>query len=235
MLKTLLDADSGCDGIFEGVESEAEGGVPFEHVVEELSALFDFEVVCPVEGSLVDCAPQVTFFGLSFAAADEDVQGEDVVDCKLLSVHSLVERLLVYDYLVAVDQVLLQLVRKHTLHGMHLVGIADFLDHFRNLVVGVPWLEQSEGSLSSLVGGEDDVCLFASDGCIFIGLNDEGVCDEGREAIDVCSEFYFDEVSLLDGGGVFLEGRIIGADLIDGDGGGEGESLENWFFVIDFG
>jgi hypothetical protein len=234
VLETLLDADSGCDGIFEGVESEAEGGVSFEYVVEELPALFDFEVVCPIEGSLVDCAPQVTFFGLAFSTAHEHIQSEDVMDCKLLGVHSLVEGLLVYDHLVTVDQVLLQLVGKHALQRMHLVGITDLLDNFGHLVVGVSGLQESEGSLCSFVGGEDDVCLFASDGRIFIGLDDEGVCDEGREAIDMCSEFNFEEVSLLDGGGVFLEGRIIAADLIDGDGGGEGESLENWFFVIDF-
>ena len=56
VLKALLDADSGCDGIFEGVESEAEWGVSVEYVIEELSALFDFETVRPIEGSLVDCA-----------------------------------------------------------------------------------------------------------------------------------------------------------------------------------
>ena len=49
------------------------------------------------------------------------------------------------------------------------------------------------------------------------------------------SQFYLDEVSFFDVGGVFLEGSIVAADLVDGDGGGEGEALEGRFFVIDLG
>lgn len=157
------------------------------------------------------------------------------MDCELLGIHSLLERLLVYDHLVPVDQMLLQLVRKHALQRTHFVRIADLLYHLSNLVVRVPRLEQSEGGLSSFVCREDHVCLFASDGCVFVGLDDEGVRYEGREAVDMGSQFNFDEVSLLDGGGVFLEGRIVATDFIDGDGGGEGKALEGGLFVIDFG
>lgn len=89
------------------------------------------------------------------------------------------------------------------------------LDNFSNFVVGVSRLEESQGSLCSFVGSEDNICLFASDGGILIGLDDESVCYKGRKSIDMCSQFNFDEVSLLDSGGVFLERSIVAADLID--------------------
>jgi hypothetical protein len=39
--------------------------------------------------------------------------------------------------------------------------------------------------LGSLVGSKDDISLFASNGRIFVRLNDESVSDEGRESINM--------------------------------------------------
>ena len=109
------------------------------------------------------------------------------------------------------------------------------MDNLGHLVVGVAGLDQPECGLGCLVCCEDDICLFAGDGGIFVGLNDEGVGGQGGKSIDMDSEFNFDEIPFLDGGGVLLEGRIVSADLVGGDGGGEGETLEDGFFIIDFG
>lgn len=61
------------------------------------------------------------------------------------------------------------------------------------------------------------------------------MASESGESVDMDSKFNFDKISFLDAGGVFLEGRVVSTDLIDGYGGGEGESLEDRFFIIDFG
>jgi len=45
MLETLFYSDSSIDGVFERVETEAEGGVSIQNVIEELSALLDLQVV----------------------------------------------------------------------------------------------------------------------------------------------------------------------------------------------
>jgi hypothetical protein len=45
VLKAFLNTDSSSNGIFEGVETEAERGISVKNIVEELSALFDFKDV----------------------------------------------------------------------------------------------------------------------------------------------------------------------------------------------
>lgn len=123
VLQAFLDADSGGDGVFEGVESEAEGGVVVEHFVEELSALFDFQVVGPVHGSFVDGASGVQFFGFAFPARNEDVECDHVVDGEFLGVDSLLEGFFVEDDLVAINEVLLEFVGKDAFEGGDLVGV----------------------------------------------------------------------------------------------------------------
>ena len=235
MLQALLDADPGRDGVLEGVEAEAEGRVSVEHVVEELSALLDLEGVGAVEGALVDGAAQVALLGLALAAADEDVEREDVVHCELLAVHALLEGLLVDDHLVAVDEVLLELVGEHALQRTHLVGLADLLDHLGHLVVGVARLQQPHCGLRGLVGGQDHVRLLAGDGRVLVRLHHDGVGGEGGEPVDVGAQLELDQVALLNGGRVLLQRGVVAADLVDGDGGREGEALEDRLFVIDLG
>lgn len=57
VVEALLETESGNIGILEAVQTEAEGGISAEDIVEELSTLLDFEVVGSVEGSLVDIGP----------------------------------------------------------------------------------------------------------------------------------------------------------------------------------
>ena len=49
VVKTFLETESGDVGILEAVQTETEGRISAEHVVEELSALFDFQIVGSVE------------------------------------------------------------------------------------------------------------------------------------------------------------------------------------------
>ena len=235
VLEAFLDTDSSSHGILEGVESEAERGVVVKDLVEELSALLDLKVVAPVHSSLVDSTPGVQFLGLSFTARHEHVQGKHVVDCELLGIDSLLEALPVEDDLVAVNQMLLELVRKHTLQGSDLVGIRHLLDDLSDLVVEVSGLDEPECGLSSFVGSQDNVGFLSGDGSIFIGLDDDGVSNKGSEPIDVYSQLDFDEITFLDEGGVLLKGSKVTAYFVGGDGGGEGEALEDWFFIIDLG
>lgn len=155
------------------------------------------------------------------------------MDGKLLAIHSLLEGLLVDDDLVAVDQMLLELMGKDSLEGVNLIGIADLLNDLSHFVVSMSRLEESQSSLGGLVGSEDNVSFFASNGGVFVGLDNDGMCNKRGETVDMNSEFNFDEVSLLDVGGILLERGKVAADLIGGDGGGEGKSLESRFFVID--
>lgn len=62
MVKTFLESESGRIGIFETVHAETEGRISSENFVEELSALFDFEIVSSVKRSFVNVSSE---FGLN--------------------------------------------------------------------------------------------------------------------------------------------------------------------------
>lgn len=121
MLKALFDADPSSDWILEGVETEAKRRISVKDVIEELSALLNFEVVGSVKSPLVNSASKVTFLRLSLSTAHQNVKGKDIMNCELLGVHSLVKGFLVDDHLISVNQMLLQLMGKHSLHSIHLV------------------------------------------------------------------------------------------------------------------
>lgn len=53
VFETFLESESSYVWIFEAVHAETEGRISAEHVVEELPALLDFQIVWSVEGSLV--------------------------------------------------------------------------------------------------------------------------------------------------------------------------------------
>ena len=233
VLKAFLDADSGSDGVFEGVETEAERGVSVEDIVEKLSALLDLEVVWPVECPLVDSASEIALLGLSLSAADQHVKGEHVVDGEFLSIDSLLESFFIDDDLVSIYEVLLELVGQDSFERGNLIGVTDLLDDFGNLIVEVSWLEQSQGGLGGLVGSQNHISLLSGDGSVLIRLHNNSMTDESSETVNVCTQFDLDEVSFLDVDRVLLEWWVVAADFVDRDGGGEGDALEGRLFIID--
>ena len=234
MLEALLDADSGGDGILEWVESEAEGRIVVQHLVEKLPALLDLQVVCSVQSPLVDSAPSIHLLGLALSTWHEHIKGNHVINSKFLVINPLFESFLVDDDLVSIYQVLFQLVGQNSLNWVHVIGVCHFLDNFCHFVVGVAGFDQPQCGLGCFVCCQDNICLFACNGGIFVGLNHQGVGGQSCESINVDSKFNFDEVSFLDGGRILLKGWIVSADLISRDGGGEGKTLEDGFFIIDF-
>ena len=48
------------------------------------------------------------------------------------------------------------------------------------------------------------------------------------------TELDLDKIALFDRRGVFLEGSIVGTDLVDGDASREGATLKNGLFVGKF-
>lgn len=141
VLETFLDSDTGRNRILERVDAEAERRIVVQDFVEELPALLDLEVVGTVHRSFEDSAAEISLFGFSFSRTDIDVQGEYVVNSEFLRLNSLLEGLLVDDYFVSVDQVLLQFVRKDTFQGRNLIRVSDLLDHSSHFVVGVSRLD----------------------------------------------------------------------------------------------
>lgn len=144
----------------------------------------------------------------------------------------LVEGFLVEDDVVAVDQVLLQVVREHTFDGVDLVFIDDLADNCGSLCVGEAWLESSECSLESLVTSQDNISLLSFNGSSLISLGDNGVCSKSDETIDGSTKINLDDISFLDDCEYFIlllrvsvQGGIVSNDLIDGDANRESGGL----------
>lgn len=140
MFKAFFNTNSSSNWIFEGIKTEAEWWISVENIIEELSALLDFKDVWSIHSSFEHSASELALFGFSFSWAYENVKSEDIMDGKLLVINSLLEGFLVDDYLVTVDQMLLELVGKDTLEGVNLIGIANFLNDLSHFIVSVSWL-----------------------------------------------------------------------------------------------
>lgn len=140
MVKTFLESKSGSVGIFEAVHAETEGRISAENFVEELSALFDLEVVSSVERSFVNVGSEFGLFGFSFSTADVNFQSENVIDLEFLIVDFLIEGFSVDDDLISVDEMLLEIVRKNSFQWIDFVTVTNFLDGVSDLVVEVSWL-----------------------------------------------------------------------------------------------
>ena len=198
VLKAFFDSDTGSDRVLERVETEAKRRIVIQDLVEELSALLDLEIVGSVHCSFVDSATKISFFGFTLSRTHIDVQSKHIVNGKLLGLHSLVESFLIEDHLVAIDQVLFQLVRKDTFKGAHLVRISDLLDHLSNLVVVVTWLDQAKGSLGGVVGSQNNIGFFASHWSILVRLDYQSMSNKSSEPVDMHSELDVEQVPFLD-------------------------------------
>lgn len=92
---------------------------------------------------------------------------------------------------------------------------------------------ESQSGFFGLVSSQNNIGFLSSYG-VLVWFNNPRVTDKGWESINVNTEFYLDEIAFFNGGGVFWEWRVIGTGFIDWDTGGESESFECGFFVIDF-
>jgi hypothetical protein len=98
---------------------------------------------------------------------------------------------LLIDYaLIAINQMLLGLVGEDTLHWLHLVVSAHCGNLGSDVLVQGADLDRSSGSHESFISSEDNIGLFAGG----LSSNDDCMAAVGSVAIDVGSEFNFDNI-----------------------------------------
>jgi len=115
MFKALFYSDSSSEWFLEWIQTEAKRRISVDDIIEELSALLYFKIVGSIQSSLVNCASHIVLFSLTFTTWHKHIQSENIMYSKLLRIHFLLECLSVVDYLVSINQMFLQLVRKDTL------------------------------------------------------------------------------------------------------------------------
>ena len=99
----------------------------------------------------------------------------------------MLESFFVNDDLVSVDQVFLQLMRQNSFKGVYFIRVGNFLDDFSNLVVQVSGFNQSQSSLSSFIGSQNNISLFTCNLSVLIGLYDNSMGYERGEPVDMNS------------------------------------------------
>lgn len=174
-------------------------------------------------------------FRLSLSSGNDNIQCVDLVDLEFVIIDLLIEGFLVDDAVVSVDQMLFQFVGKHTFEGIHFVGFSDLLDSLGNGVVDVSGLELSQSGLDRLVSSQNNIGLSTGNGSIDIRLHNDGVSDECDITVDVHTQVDLDEVTFLDSDAILFQRRVVSADLVDGEAGGEGDTLVHWLLVVDLG
>jgi len=136
---------------------------------------------------LVDGGAGSVVLDLAVAGRDADVNAVNLVlgEGALLKVLTLALGGVEDDLLLAVNDVLLLLLREHALNGLASVGGSNALNVVGNGGVGVTGTDQTDSSLGSLVGSHEDISLLTLDGVLLGGTNNNGGGSNGTISIDL--------------------------------------------------
>jgi hypothetical protein len=234
MLKAFFYSDSSCEWLFKWIQAKTERRISVNDIIEELSALFYFKIICSIQSSFVYCASYIILFSFTFSAWYKYIQSENIMNCKLLRVDFLLKCLSIIYYLISINQMLLQFVRKYTLQGCHIIGVSNFLNNISDFIVEFSWFYQSNSGLCSFIGSKDDISFFSCYNSIFIWIDDNSVGDKWSESINMYSKLYLYEISFFNICWVFGERCIVSTYFVDRNSSWKGNPLKGWFFVINF-
>ena len=163
VIKAFLNTDLGTNGVLEGTDGEWQGWEALVDLSEESAGLLELQVVLGIELTLVDGSTELALLGLTFTGRHIDVEADDIAGGELELLNALLRGLLVDDDIVAVNEVLLELVRKDTFDGVNAELLADLGNSLGHLGVSGLLADDSLSGKCCVVGGKDNVGLLAGD------------------------------------------------------------------------
>lgn len=239
VLLAFADTEFSSDFVADRSGGEAESGALLGDFVVEFSSVLGLKSIGLFNSSLVDGCSQFAGFWFSLASADNDVEGENVVDVEFVLIGLLVEGLLVDDDVVAVNKELLKVVREDSFNWVAFKAFDGFSDKSGNVVVFISWLQTIESNLEGLVGSENGISLASFNGFI---SNNDSVGNKCNISVDVNTEINFGNITLLEDVELLLfifsvrfEGRVVTADLVYGDAGRESNTFFEFFLIVNSG
>mmetsp|Transcript_36138 Transcript_36138/g.111204 ORF Transcript_36138/g.111204 Transcript_36138/m.111204 type:complete len:355 (+) Transcript_36138:121-1185(+) len=143
--------------IFDGTERERQRREAAVHLGDKLSSLLRLEVVARLHGPFVHSVPQLRLLSLAFPCRHDDVDAVDLIHFKLKLLDPLLLGLTAKNAPVAVDDMLLQLVRQHPLHGCALELRPQLAEGSSHRAVCVAYLDEAEGGLCCVPCSHDHV------------------------------------------------------------------------------
>lgn len=145
----------------------------------------------------------------------------------------LIERLPIDNSVIAINEMLLQLMRQHPLQTINLKLTSHLLNGFGDSIIEVSGFELPECGLHPLIGRQHHISMPALDHRILIGLDDHSVPDQRNIPVDMDAQIDLHEVALPEHRGVLAQGGVVAADFVDGEAGGEGHALVDGLFRVD--
>ena len=130
---------------------------------EESTGLLELQVVLSIELTLVDCCAEFALLGLAFSCGDVNVKTDNIARGEFELLNTLVRSLFVDDDIVAVDKVLLELVREDSLNGVDTELFADLSNSLCYLGVSCLFTDDSLCSEHSVVSSEDNIGFLSAD------------------------------------------------------------------------
>eukprot|EP00438_Fugacium_kawagutii_P007504 Skav228324 [mRNA] locus=scaffold4117:223904:224329:- [translate_table: standard] len=135
MASSLGDTHSCHLLIFNCSQSEGQDRKAFLHFRDELPGLLCLQAVHVLHSSLVDGVSDLRLLAFAFTGGHDNVNAIDLVQLKLEFLHLLLSGLCANDGAVSINHVLLELMRKNTLHGFHLEVFSNLGKRFSDLGV----------------------------------------------------------------------------------------------------
>lgn len=218
VVNALLDTNLGTDLVLEGSHGEGERREALAGLSEESSGLLQLQIVDVLELALEDGRALVTKLGLAFAGGDVDIKVDNLALLELPLLNILHRLLLGDDHLVAVDAVLLGLVRKNTFDHVAAVLGSDLVHVLGNFSVSTTVFNQTFGSTETVVSSFDRV---SSAGLGLTIANNNGVGSVDSEAINMSTTNNLGNLTSFKDSGLILERAVVTNDVVDGDAAGE--------------
>ena len=170
------------------------------------------------------CECQAIYLALTSRHQNVDSENAVLLDGELLDFLVLLGSL--DDDLVAVDDVLLHVVRENPLDELDAILLSDEVNNLCDLAVLHTGSDHALRSVASGVCSCDDISSLIADlGLLWRG-NDDGERVEGSKAADLSTKLDLDDIAGLQGDLlVALQRAEMTTDVVDGDAGREGDAL----------
>ena len=160
MLHAFLDADLGAGGVLESAQRERKRWVLLVDLREEGTGVLALEIILLIQLALVDRTPGLGPPAHAVSGGGIHVQMQNVSWSEDPVLDSLLRSFLIYDYFIVVVQMLLCLMRKHTLQWIDTILSADALNGSGDHLVCVLWLDCFGSCLKRLPSGHKYVSLW---------------------------------------------------------------------------
>lgn len=152
------------------------------NVREECSSVLGLQIVVGLRISFVYGGLDFSFLWLSTTSGDDDIDSVDLVHLEFDFTDSVFCGFLVEDDVVSIQHMSHDLVAQNTFNWVDSVGLADLLSVGSDLMVESTSLDDSNCGLQAVPCSQDNISL---DACNLLFTNNDGMCHQNWEAIEV--------------------------------------------------